>query len=232
MIRAKQAPRKKNNSNKSRIITCVVAGVAMLVLVFSVFALTHERLNYAEAKDNTSEILKTKDAIVTAFDRDSEDVAAAFDTAASRCGEFMSSLGASNTMKDKKVEEKYNEAKAAYENVVKIVAIRSDLVLLQEMTDANLAQVKISRSEYLRNMTTELSEYRTKVKQFKEKYDNKAGDSKDVMKAYGQLVLEGNALEQKYKETSFEVVSGMSRGDILDFYAKIEELNKLLSEKV
>ena len=65
-----------------------------------------------------------------------------------------------------------------------------------------------------------------------EKYADLKGKNKTELDAdYAAIQQDGNELAQKYAEIKFEDVYGMSRDDILNFYATMEELSKYLAEK-
>ena len=68
--------------------------------------------------------------------------------------------------------------------------------------------------------------------EFHEKYKTNAKKSDAAIEEYGQLMVEGDELTSEFEKVELADVLGMSRDDILGFYATIEELNNKLSEKL
>ena len=230
-----------SRSKGFKIGIAVAAGVAACDLVFGIMMLTREKIDYAGAREKTTAIIDTRAAVekflngsASGAELSSEDMKAGdvFVEAHKKMSDNMSAIAASNVMKDEAVKGKFEAAKTEFEKYGELASIWNDIKLLQNLSDENLATLKQSKSELLRTMADELGDYRAKVKEYKDKYSNKAGDSKEALNAYGQLQLLGTELETKYKNVTFESVTKMSRDDILKYYATIEELNKILSEKV
>jgi hypothetical protein len=154
-----------------------------------------------------------------------------FEKALEKCKNYITSLEASNVLKDEAVAEKFANVKAKYASIEKIGDIWNDVKLLKDLTDDNLATLKKSKSEFLQVLAEELSEYRAEVANFKRKYSEDAKKDSAVIEAYGRMQLIGDNLNKKYEKVKLDDVLGMSSDDILGFYATIEELNNLLSAK-
>ena len=63
MRRQKEEREKKPVSVKKIVILAAVLGAVALVSVFGVLALTRERINYNEARDDVSAIASTKESV-------------------------------------------------------------------------------------------------------------------------------------------------------------------------
>jgi hypothetical protein len=63
MRRQKEKREKKPVSVKKVVILAVVLGAVAIVGVFGVLALTRERINYNEARDDVSAIASTKESV-------------------------------------------------------------------------------------------------------------------------------------------------------------------------
>ena len=229
-------------STNKKVILAVALGVLALVGVFGVLSLTRERLNYAEAHEYATGMLATKGEFEGIFDakvaslelsENEKKVMTDFETAAEKCKNYMTSLGASNVLKDEKVAEKYEAVRSSYGSIEKTAAIWADVKLLMDLTDENIEKLSQSQSAALKALSEELKGYRAEVKEFKKKYgDVKGQASNEMIEAYGKVQLIGDDLNKKYEKVSLEEIVGMSRDDILRFYATIEELDKILSEKM
>ena len=240
MKRERQPKIKKGMSMKTKIILSILGGLVAFGAVFACLLLTREQLNYAGARETISGINGTKDAIVVFLDNkpessdfnDSEKkVIADFESALDKCENYMTSLEASNVMKDENFAAKFSDVKNEYEKIARLGRVWSDTKKLLDVTDDNLNEVKKSESKTLQVLAEELSEYRAEVANFVEKYGAEARGSSSIIEAYGKLQLIGEELEKKYSEISLDEIIGMSRDDILHFYAKIEELNNIIAEK-
>ena len=240
MRRASEKKPKRQMATKKKIILVATLGVLVLFGVFGALALTHERINYTEAHENIAEIASTKSAVekmftaeIKSLDYSDEEKAIVdeFEKALEKCKNYITSLEASNVLKNEAVAEKFANVKAKYASIEKIGDIWNDAKLLKDLTDDNLATLKKSKSEFLQVLAEELSEYRAEVANFKRKYSEDAKKDSAVIEAYGRMQLIGDNLNKKYEKVKLDDVLGMSSDDILGFYATIEELNNLLSEK-
>ena len=135
---------------------------------------------------------------------------------------YITSFEALNVSKDKEVAEKFNEAKGEFGKLETLYKIWGDVKLLLDPTDENLATLKNSSSQGLRTLAEELGEYRAELANFKKQY---------TADGYSKLEKIGEDLNKKYENVTLDEIAGMSRDDILRFYATIEELNSLLATR-
>lgn len=231
----------KEMPHRKKIIIAVIFGLAVCLGVLVTLVLTRERLAYNEAHDMTVEIAGTKAAVEGFLDSKPEDLdfdekeqaqIRDFEEALDKCANYLESFSALNVTKDEKIAELYNKAKDESSKLEKLKAIWGDVKLLLEITDENLEKLKSSSSEKLASLATKLSDYRAKVAEFHEKYKTNAKKSDVAIEEYGQLMVEGDELTSEFEKVELADVLGMSRDDILGFYATIEELNNKLSEKL
>ena len=231
MRRQKEKREKKPVSVKKIVILAVVLGAVALVSVFGVLALTRERINYNEARDDVSAIASTKESVEkfldtkpTSLEFSDADKAVIneFESAITKSRNYITSFEALNVSKDKEVAEKFNEAKGEFGKLETLYKIWGDVKLLLDPTDENLATLKNSSSQGLRTLAEELGEYRAELANFKKQY---------TADGYSKLEKIGEDLNKKYENVTLDEIAGMSRYDILGFYAKIEELNSLLATR-
>lgn len=240
MRRASAERTKREMSLGKKVLLVAIIGILALVGVFSVFALTHERINYDEARENVAEIAKTKEPIEKFFDAKidklevNDEVKAQiseFEGAIEKSKNYITSLEASNVLKDEAVNEKFKAVKEKYATIEKLSKTWEEVKLLFDLTDENLATLKKSENEYLKTLAEELSEYRLEVANFKKQYETSTTKDSGVIESYGKMQLIGEGLNKKYEKATLEDVLGMSRDDISGFYATIEELNKVLTAR-
>ena len=231
---------KREMSLGKKVLLVAIFGILALVGVFSVLALTHERINYDEARENVAEIVKTKEPIEKFFDAKidklevNDEVKAQiseFEGAIEKSKNYITSLEASNVLKDEAVNEKFKAVREKYTTIEKLSKTWEEVKLLFDLTDENLATLKKSENEYLKTLAEELSEYRLEVANFKKQYEASTTKDSGVIESYGKMQLIGEGLNKKYEEATLEDVLGMSRDDISGFYATIEELNKVLTAR-
>lgn len=239
MKRTKESKIKKSMSLRKKIAIIIVIFVVALGSVFAALLLTHERLAYSEAKDYASGILNTRELVENFFDTapknlefsdDEARVISDFEASLEKNRTYMESLAASTALKDGAVEEKYLQAKEKYEYIERLARIWSDAKLLLDVTDENLAKLKESKSEVLSKLAEELIEYRMELSDFKAKYSDGSGDG--LIEEYGKMQLIGDGLNKEFEAISLDELLGMSRDDIMTFYATIEELNNVLAERI
>lgn len=240
MRRASAERTKREMSLGKKILLVAIFGILALVGVFSVLALTHERINYDEARENVAEIAKTKEPIEKFFDAKIDKLEmndgvkvqiAEFEGAIEKSKNYITSLEASNVLKDEAVKEKFKAVKEKYAAIEKLSKTWEEVKLLFDLTDENLATLKKSENEYLKTLAEELSEYRLEVANFKKQYEASTTKDSGVIESYGKMQLIGEGLNKKYEKATLEDVLGMSRDDISGFYATIEELNKVLTAR-
>lgn len=231
---------RRSMSTGKKVVLVLALGVLALIGVFGALALTHERINYAEARETVSGIASTKESIEKLFDAklesldfsdDEKAVMDEFETALAKCKDYKTSFEASNVLKDEEVAKKFDEVKEKYARIEKLSQSWNDVKLLFDLTDKNLATLKKSSNQTLKTLAEELSEYRAEVANFKKQYETNAKKDSAVIEAYGKMQLIGDDLNKKYENMSLETIIGMSRDDILGFYETIEELNNILTAR-
>ena len=103
---------RRSMSTGKKVVLVLALGVLALIGVFGALALTHERINYAEARETVSGIASTKESIEKLFDAklesldfsdDEKAVMNEFETALAKCKDYKTSFEASNVLKDEEV---------------------------------------------------------------------------------------------------------------------------------
>lgn len=240
MRRAKEQKVRREMTRDKKLFILGIVGVVALLGVFVTLALTRERIAYAEAHDMVSAIAGTKSTIEDFLDNKPESLdfneadkkkIDEFEAVTEKCRNYIESLSASNVLKDEVIAQAYESVKTEYSKIEKLDTIWGDVKLLLDLTDENIEKLKASSSEYLKVLGEELSEYRAEMANYHELHDNGA-KKEGLIEDYGKMHNIGAELEEKYAEINLDDILGMSRDDILVFYAKIEELNNKLSEKI
>ena len=223
----------------------VAIGLIVATVVFIVMMKVAEAEGYRKAKEDTDEILGTREAVVAYLSAENEGEKLSdenkekfenFEKAVDELSEKMNKLGESRVVHDESIRVKYDEATDQLGNLQYVSETEQMLADAMEdgaLSDEEIEQISNSESEYLKKMAEDFKEYRTKVKEFNEKYADLKGKDKAQLDAdYAKIQQDGNELKKKYEKIEFDDVYGMSRDDILKFYATIEELNKILTEKI
>ena len=203
------------------------AGV-LAVLALVLFVAT--RVDYSGAKDLTGEILDTR-VDVEAFFEQSERVeifADAFEEAVPKAREALRKLAGSSAMKDSRVKEGVEQAQGEFAKLEKMASIWKDVDSLGDLSDENLAKLKKSESKFLAAFAKEFEDYMKECAAYKEKYGAEKDD--DLIREYGEIWNKGEDLKKK-AQASIDEIFGMSRDDIMAFYAKIKELDEYLATK-
>ena len=205
----------------------ISAGI-LAVVAFVFFLVT--RVDYGEAKECANEILATKTAVETFLNMADRDDAAAdsFEKAVPTAREALNKLADSSATKDSRVKEDVEQAQAEFAKIEKSEHIWNDVKAVEDLSEESLSRLEKSESKYLSEFAKEYREYLKEFAAYKEKYGAKKDG--DLIKEYGEIWNKGEELVQKSK-ASVEDIMGMSRDDIMAFYAKIEELNKYLATK-
>lgn len=240
MRRLKEDKPRREMARDRKITIIAIIGVVVMLVVFVVLAVTRERIAYTEAHDMVSGIASTRGAVEKFLDKEPKSLEFTeaeqkrmdeFEAALTKTKDYIESLSASNVMKNAEISEAYEKVKAEYPKIEKMAAIWNDVKLLLDLTDENIAKLKDSESEKLAVLGEELSEYRAEMTNYHQIHDN--GAKKDrLIEDYGKMHNIGAEFEKEYAEIKLDDILGMSRDDILQFYATIEELNNKLSEKV
>ena len=221
------------------VIGLAVAGIVCLVLVKHA-----EKEDLRQAIDLSQSVIDMRAAVETYFAEKTDKIELTdeqkekfedFENAVAKSGDLMRELGEKSSVKDGDAKTKYEDAAKIYEKLQEVGEVEQILMSAlsdRALIDEELDEFANGKNEYLKKMATEYKEYRTKVAEFNEKYADLKGKNKTELDAdYAKLQQDGNELAKKYAEIKFEDVYGMSRDDILKFYATIEELNKILAEK-
>ena len=200
------------------IIACAVAGIAGMVVLLC--CLLSGGVNYAGAKDEVQKIAGTKAAVSEFLDaNDEQGKSESFEAAIKTADETFAKLKEASATKDGRVKELLEQAEGEHEKLAKFSRIWEDLKL------------KSSESEYLKSLAGEIAELREGQQEFEEKYGKDKQQSLELIKDYGALWQKSTVLEEKAKDVSLTDIFGMSRDDIMSFYATIEELEKYLETK-
>ena len=223
----------------------VAIGLIVATVVFIVMMKVAEAEGYRKAKEDTDEILGTREAVAAYLSAENEGEKLSdenkekfenFEKAVDELSEKMNKLGESRVVHDESIRVKYDEATDQLGNLQYVSETEQMLADAMEdgaLSDEEIEQISNSESEYLKKMAEDFKEYRAKVKEFNEKYADLKGKDKAQLDAdYAKIQQDGNELKKKYEKIEFDDVYGMSRDDILKFYATIEELNKILTEKI
>ncbi len=223
----------------------VAIGLIVATVVFIVMMKVAEAEGYRKAKEDTDEILGTREAVVAYLSAENEGEKLSdenkekfenFEKAVDELSEKMNKLGESRVVHEESIRVKYDEATDQLGNLQYVSETEQMLADAMEdgaLRDEEIEQISNSESEYLKKMAEDFKEYRAKVKEFNEKYADLKGKNKTELDAdYAKIQQDGNELKKKYEKIEFDDVYGMSRDDILKFYATIEELNKILTEKI
>lgn len=223
----------------------VAIGLIVALVVFLVMMKVGEATSYREAKDYTDEILSGREAVAAYLNGENEGEKLSdenkekfenFEKAVDELSEKMKKLGETRAVHDDSIRVKYDEATDQLGNLQYVSETEQMLADVMDdgaLSDEEIEQISNSESEYLKKMAADFKEYRAKVNEYKEKYADLKGKNKSELDTdAASLKKLGDELAKKYEKVGFDDVYGMSRDDILKFYATIEELNKILTEKI
>ncbi len=123
----------------------------------------------------------------------------------------------------KKISE---EAVLSYIDLRALYLVEKDISVMYdgELDDQDLEQLSRSENEYLVNLAKDIDDYRSRVKKLNIK-------DKDFEKEHKALLEEGEKLEKKYTKIKLEDLVGKKREEVLLFYDKLDELDKLLEKR-
>lgn len=123
----------------------------------------------------------------------------------------------------KKISE---EAALSYIDLRALYLVEKDISVMYdgELNDQDLEQLSRSENEYLVNLAKDIDDYRSRVKKLNIK-------DKDFEKEHKALLEEGEKLGMKYTKIKLEDLIGKKREEVLLFYDKLDELNKLLEKR-
>ena len=226
------------------VLICAVAGLIIAGIVCFVLIKVGEADDLRKAQEITDRILETR-ADVTAFldtkvdaaelTDENKETLANFEEAIEKAGDALRELGEKQAVKEGEAKSKFENASNELGNLQEVAEVEQLLMDVTEdgaISDEEIEQLAGSGNEYLKTLATDYKEYRTKVAEFNEKYADLKGKKKTELDAdYAEIQQYGNELAKKYASIEFADVHGMSRDDILKFYATIEELKNYFAEK-
>ena len=127
---------------------------------------------------------------------------------------------------DEAIREIVNKVALSYIHLRTLYLLEKDMSVMYdgELSDKDLEALNKSDYEYLVGMAKDINDYRGKVKKLSAK-------DKDFEKNYKALLEEGNKLNKKYASVKLENITGTKKEDILAYYDRISELNKILLEQ-
>ncbi len=220
------------------VLGLVIAGIVCFVLIKNAETndLRHSREAAEEiigTKAAVEEYLKTKSETIEISDENKE-AFEDFENAVAKLNDLMDKLSECGTVKDGDAKGKFEEAKAIHDRIRTVGETEQQLMNVLgdgTLSGEELDELANGNNEYLKNLAKEFKDYRAQVASYSEKYADLKGKNKTELDAdAAKLKQAGEELAKKYAEVKFDDVHGMSRDDILKFYATIEELNKILAE--
>ena len=235
--------RNREPISKTKIIAiCVVLGVLAFGGTLLGLLSSRGNLGYEEARNYADEILKTKVEVSEFLDGEVKDIELTdeektkfenFEKATDKAASYLGNLSASNALKNKEVNEKYEKAKADFEKLQEVAKTEKVLYGLFGSEEIDLGEIEKSDNEFLKKFAKTIGDYKEEAKNFVKKYQDVETIDEDVMSEdYGKFQLKGEAIIDEYSETSFKDIFGYSKDDVLKFYASIEELVSILNEKI
>ena len=215
----------------SKPILLVGLGLVTVIAVFAIAVMNH--VDYSGAKEQAEKVAATRGSVEAFLDAEEyeQGKGEAFESAVSSAREAMTKLSESSATKDAKVKEGVEQAQSEFKKMESLDKIWEDTKLLNDLSDENITRLQQSESRYLAELGKDMAALRKKFADYKEKYGSGKEQSEELITAFGEVWNEGEKLEQKVGKVSVEDITGMSRDDIMQFYAKIEELTKYLAEK-
>ena len=235
--------RNREPISKTKIIAiCVVLGVLAFGGTLLGLLSSRGNLGYEEARNYADEILKTKVEVSEFLDGEVKDIELTdeektkfenFEKATDKAASYLGNLSASNALKNKEVNEKYEKAKADFEKLQEVAKTEKVLYGLFGSEEIDLGEIEKSDNEFLKKFAKTIGDYKEEAKNFVKKHQDVETIDEDVMiEDYGKFQLKGEAIIDEYSETSFKDIFGYSKDDVLKFYASIEELVSILNEKI
>ena len=218
----------------------LVAGIVCLVLILS--AQADDARKAIEAIDGISGTRVTVEAYFESkisedgkISSENRSAFMEFEAAVEKAGGYLKDLDKNRFVSEGEAKEKYDEASKKMgdlQGVAEIEQLMMDSLDDGVLSDEELDSFVNSNSEYLQNLGKSYKEYRAKAKEYNEKYADLKGKNKAELDANAAAIKQmGDELTAKYKDMKFDDVYGMSRDDILKFYATIEELKTILAKK-
>ena len=236
--------KKNKRSNKLKIGLCVavlmIAGVVFAVLFFANKAKDEqvEKVDYKEVQAKVQRLVKGREETEKFLDlkiksaklsEEEQKIVEGFEKVVpddNKMQTVLQEIKDVNTGKDEAIEEAVNKVALSYVNLHKLYLVEKDMSVMYdgELSDKDLEALSKSDYEYLVNMAKDINDYRGKVKKLSAK-------DKDFEKSYKSLLEEGENLSKKYATVKFEDIIGAKKEDVLAYYDRIDELNKVLLEQ-
>ena len=229
------------------VIVAIFAGIGLVValIVFIVMMNIGIAESYREAKEFTEEIVGTCEDVKAYLYGENEGEKLSdenktkfenFEKAVEKDTDIMKKLGESRVVHDEEIRVKYDKATDEL-GQLQLVSETEQLVMdaMEDdaLSDEELDEFEKSGSELLQQIAKDYKAYRENVKAYNEKYADLKGENKTELDAdYDKLKKEGEELAKKYAKIEFDGVYGKSRDDIFQFCGTIEEINKIIPEKI
>jgi hypothetical protein len=229
------------------VIVAIFAGIGLVValIVFIVMMNIGIAESYREAKEFTEEIVGTCEDVKAYLYGENEGEKLSdenktkfenFEKAVEKDTDIMKKLGESRVVHDEEIRVKYDKATeelGQLQLVSETEQLLMDAMEDNALSDEELDEFEKSGSELLQQIAKDYKAYRENVKAYNEKYADLKGKNKTELDAdYDKLKKEGEELAKKYAKIEFDGVYGKSRDDIFQFCGTIEEINKIISEKI
>jgi len=229
------------------VIVTIFAGIGLVValIVFIVMMNIGIAESYREAKEFTEEIVGTCEDVKAYLYGENEGEKLSdenktkfenFEKAVEKDTDIMKKLGESRVVHDEEIRVKYDKATeelGQLQLVSETEQLLMDAMEDNALSDEELDEFEKSGSELLQQIAKDYKAYRENVKAYNEKYADLKGKNKTELDAdYDKLKKEGEELAKKYAKIEFDGVYGKSRDDIFQFCGTIEEINKIISEKI
>lgn len=232
-------------SNKVKIGLCIVAALVIAGAVFAGLFFANktkdeqaEKANYKEVQAKVEKLVSGKEETEKLLDlklksaklsEEEQKVVEEFEKVVpddNHVQEVLQEIKNINDDKDETIKEAVDRAASSYIYLRTLYLIEKDMSVMYdgELSDKDLEALNKSDYEYLVGMAKDINDYRGKVKKLSAK-------DKDFEKNYKALLEEGNKLNKKYASVKLENITGTKKEDILAYYDRISELNKILLEQ-
>ncbi len=226
------------------VVALVVLGLIIAGIVCFILVKNGEAEDLKKARGLSSDIFETKVVVENYINAKTETLELTeedkelfedFENSIAKTSDLMKELGDCRAIKDEEAKKKYDEAAGIFEKMLDYAETEQQLMNTLsdgELNGEELDELKNGRNEYLKKIAEELKGYEAKILEFNEKYADLKGKNKvELDNDAAEIKQLGDELKNKYGSIKLDDVYGMSRDDILHFYATIEELNKYLTEK-
>ena len=237
--------KRNKRSNKVKIGVCVASALVIVSAVFvgllvaGKFKSEHaERADYKEVqakvqglingreetkkfldlKIKTAKLSEEEQKVVNEFEKNVPDD--------DKMQKVLQEIKDVNAGKDEAIEDAVNKVALSYINLHKLYLVEKDMSVMYdgELSDKDLEALSKSDYKYLVNMAKDINDYRGKVKKLNVK-------DEDFEKNYKALLEEGENMGRKYALVKFEDITGAKKEEVLAYYDRVDELNKVLLEQ-